>query len=146
MERPPSAGPDSFVEVGNGQLAGGVLEDLLDPRLGFGQAIARGSQPGDAFLEEHERPVEIGVVGLQLTDDFLQAAMGRQLAEPRATLDRIAGQLEALSPLRVLARGYSVARLGDGRVARRRGDLPPGTPFTLRVGDGDVPSHADPRK
>jgi exodeoxyribonuclease VII large subunit len=70
--------------------------------------------------------------------------MGRRLAEPGATLDRIAGQLDALSPLRVLARGYTVARLADGRVARRRADLPQGTAFTLRVSDGEVPSRAEP--
>ena len=80
---------------------------------------------------------------LARSGDRIQVAMGRQLAEPRVVLDRIAGQLEALSPLRVLARGYSVARLTDGRVARRRADLPPGTAFRLRVSDGEVPSRTE---
>jgi exodeoxyribonuclease VII large subunit len=87
-----------------------------------------------------------GLVAARLarSGDRIQAAMGRRLAEPGATLDRIAGQLDALSPLRVLARGYTVARLADGRVARRRADLPQGTAFTLRVSDGEVPSRAEP--
>lgn len=87
-----------------------------------------------------------GLVAARLarSGDRIQVAMGRRLAEPHAVLDRVAGQLEALSPLRVLARGYSVARLGDGRVARRRAELPPGTAFTLRVSDGDVPSRSEP--
>ena len=33
--------------------------------------------------------------------------------------------------------------VSDGRVARRRADLPSGTEFTLRVSDGEVPSRAD---
>ena len=39
-----------------------------------------------------------------------------------------AAQLEALSPLRVLARGYSVAQDDDGRVLKRVADFPPGRP------------------
>ena len=79
---------------------------------------------------------------LARTGDRIEVAMVRRIREPRASVDRLAGQLEALSPLRVLGRGYSVARLADGRVARRRADLPEGTEFTLRVSDGDVPSRA----
>ena len=64
--------------------------------------------------------------------------MNRRLQDPRARLDRYAGQLEALSPLKVLGRGYSVARLPDGTVVKRTAQLPGGTAFALRVSDGDV--------
>lgn len=86
-----------------------------------------------------------GLVAQRLarSGDRIQVAMSRRIQEPRMLLDRCAGQLEALSPLKVLGRGYSVARLADGRVARRRADLPHGTDFTLRVSDGDVPSRSD---
>ncbi len=86
-----------------------------------------------------------GLVAQRLarSGDRIQVAMARRILEPQTLLDRYAGQLEALSPLKVLGRGYSVARLADGRVARRRADLPPGTDFTLRVSDGEVSSHAD---
>jgi exodeoxyribonuclease VII large subunit len=85
------------------------------------------------------------LVGARLarSGDRIQVAMGRRLDGPRAQLDRYSGQLEALSPLRVLGRGYSVARLADGRVARRRTDLPPGTAFNLSMTDGDIAAHAD---
>ncbi len=74
--------------------------------------------------------------------DRLRGAMLRRIADPTASLERLAGQLEALSPLGVLARGYSIARREDGRVARLSADLPPGTDFTLRMSDGEVPSRA----
>ena len=70
--------------------------------------------------------------------DRIQVAMNRRLQDPRARLDRYAGQLEALSPLKVLGRGYSVARLPDGTVVKRTAQLPGGTAFALRVSDGDV--------
>ncbi|MGH7560022.1 MAG: exodeoxyribonuclease VII large subunit [Gemmatimonadales bacterium] len=76
--------------------------------------------------------------------DRMEAAVLRRLERPRADLAALSGRLDALSPLRVLSRGYSLARLPDGRLARVRADLPPGTPFTLRVSDGDVPARAEP--
>ncbi|MDP3773400.1 MAG: exodeoxyribonuclease VII large subunit [Gemmatimonadales bacterium] len=56
----------------------------------------------------------------------------------RADLDRLTASLDALSPLRVLDRGYSVARDGAGRVLRRVADFPVGAAFHLRVVDGEV--------
>jgi len=75
---------------------------------------------------------------LARTGDRIQVAMDHHIRAPRTFIDRIAVQLDALSPLRVLARGYSVARLENGRVVRRRAELPPGARFSLRVSDGEV--------
>ena len=94
----------------------------------LGSRLARGLSRRTALVEAR----------LARTGDRMQVAMARRTGEPRARLDRLAGQLEALSPLGVLARGYSVAQLGDGTVVRRRAQLPAGTRFTLRVSDGEV--------
>ncbi len=75
--------------------------------------------------------------------DRLEAALTRRLEVPRRDLERLSAQLDALSPLRVLERGYSVAQDGEGRVLRRRADFTPGSPFTLRVTDGTVPARVD---
>jgi len=94
-----------------------------------------------------EGPHGVEPIGARLrlarSGDRIRMAMGRRITEPRSRMERLAAQLEALSPLAVLARGYSVARLADGRVARRRADLPSGTGFTLRVSDGAVPSRSE---
>ncbi len=62
---------------------------------------------------------------------------------PRRDLERLTAQLDALSPLRVLERGYSVARDSAGRVLRRRADFAAGRAFTLRVIDGDIPARVE---
>jgi exodeoxyribonuclease VII large subunit len=75
--------------------------------------------------------------------DRLEAALERRLEAPRRDLQRYAAQLDALSPLKVLERGYSVAQDAEGRVLRRRAEFTPGLPFTLRVTDGTVPARVD---
>lgn len=80
---------------------------------------------------------------LERTADRLQAAVEQQVERHSHRAERLGARLEALSPLRVLQRGYAVARDAEGRVLRRRADFPPGLPFTLRVADGEVPAHAD---
>ena len=61
-----------------------------------------------------------------------------------AWIARLAAQLDALSPLRMLDRGYAVPTDPDGRVLKRRADFAPGAPFTLRVADGRVAARVEP--
>jgi exodeoxyribonuclease VII large subunit len=56
----------------------------------------------------------------------------------RARLALLAGQLNALSPLAVLARGYAVARGLDGASLSRTEQFADGMPFQLRLEDGVV--------
>jgi len=80
---------------------------------------------------------------LERTGDRLEAAMETAVARRRETADRLGAKLDALSPLRVLERGYAVPRDAAGRVLRRRADFPAGAPFTLRVVDGDVAARSE---
>jgi exodeoxyribonuclease VII large subunit len=82
--------------------------------------------------------VELGAQRLDRTGDRLGAAMGAITQRVRGRLERRAASLDALSPLRVLGRGYAVARDADGRLLRRVGDFPAGARFRLTVQDGDV--------
>jgi len=89
------------------------------------------------------RLVEVGAQRLDRTGDRLLAAAGGAGARARARLDRAAATLEALSPLRVLGRGYALARDGAGRVLSRTADFPAGAAFRLTVRDGDVAARAE---
>jgi exodeoxyribonuclease VII large subunit len=65
----------------------------------------------------------------------LNASMGQQ----QRRLAALAAALDALSPLKVLGRGYSIARLEDGAVLTSAEQAPPGTPFRLRLAQGELP-------
>ena len=70
-------------------------------------------------------------------------AVRRRVEVPRRRWERLAASLDALSPLAVLGRGYSVAQLSDGRVVIKRGQLPAGTAFALRVSDGTIEARSE---
>ena len=79
---------------------------------------------------------------LDRVHDRLTATVERRLERHRHELATLAGRLDALSPLRILERGYALARDGDGRVLKRVAQFPPGLRFRLRVTDGDVAARA----
>jgi len=70
--------------------------------------------------------------------DRLHAGMEGVLDSRRNLAERLAAQLDALSPLRVLGRGYAVPMDHAGRVLKQRADFIKDASFRLRVADGDV--------
>lgn len=115
------------------ELAVPHQDEVLDRADSLAKRLANGLRQRARF--GHER--------LARTGDRLSAAVEHRLARWRRDAEGLGAQLEALSPLRVLQRGYSVARDPEGRVLKHRRDFPPGTGFTLRVVDGDVPARAE---
>jgi exodeoxyribonuclease VII large subunit len=75
---------------------------------------------------------------LARASDRLQAGVQSVLDASQSRADRIAAQLDALSPLRVLARGYAMPMDSGGRVLKRRSDFIPDERFRLRVVDGEI--------
>jgi exodeoxyribonuclease VII large subunit len=59
------------------------------------------------------------------------------------SLARLAGQLEALSPLKVLGRGYSLTHVAaTGAIVRSPAQAPPGTLLRTRLAEGELWSEA----
>ncbi len=75
---------------------------------------------------------------LERAGDRLAVDMTRALEQGGARLAAAGARLDALSPLKVLARGYAVARDAEGRVLRRIVQFAPGLVFRLQVRDGEV--------
>ena len=68
----------------------------------------------------------------------LQAAVRRQVERRRSTGQVLAGRLQEMSPLTVLARGYAIA-IGPGeRAVRRASDVVPGEALRLRLHEGEL--------
>ncbi len=81
---------------------------------------------------------ELGKERLERTADRLGAGVQRQLQFRHHRLEQLAAKLDALSPLKVLERGYAVARDEAGRVLKRAAEFSPGLPFRLGLADGEV--------
>ena len=68
----------------------------------------------------------------------LHTASDGALSKKRQRFAALSAGLDAMSPLKVLARGYSVVSGPDGRVVRSARQLAPGTTVTLRLSDGSA--------
>ena len=68
----------------------------------------------------------------------LAAGLTAALGGTRQRFGGLAAKLDALSPLKVLGRGYAIPRKADGAVVRSVRDVSPGDGLTLRVADGEV--------
>lgn len=86
-------------------------------------------------LQTPQHQVELRRQRLDERRAALDAVCDRRLAECRSRLGAAAASLDALSPLAVLGRGFSVLRSG-GRVLRRCAEAPPGTAIEARLCDG----------
>jgi exodeoxyribonuclease VII large subunit len=73
----------------------------------------------------------------------LHRAAKLRLALANERLAGLAGQLETLSPLNVLARGYSLTHADDGRLVRAAAEVRPGDRLTTRVASGEIVSRVE---
>ena len=68
----------------------------------------------------------------------LRGLAPRMLRPAEAELGRLAGTLDALSPLKVLSRGYAIATDDTGHVIKEACELQPGQAVGVRLGSGSV--------
>ena len=122
-----------------------LRQALLSARARLDQAVDRGlSQRRSALTELASRRVMRSPTGfidqrrleLDAVRMRLDAAATRQLNRQRQEFSRLAAKLDALSPLKVLGRGYSIALDAEGRAVREAGALRPGDKLDLRLSKG----------
>lgn len=93
---------------------------------------------GPAF----QRPTHRILVARQEVDDLARQsrqAIAALLERRRARLQTLVGRLEAMSPLAVLARGYSVTqRAADGKIIRRYDEVAVGDAVTVTLARGTL--------
>ncbi|KOC88220.1 exodeoxyribonuclease VII large subunit [Winslowiella iniecta] len=70
----------------------------------------------------------------------LQQGMQSQLSRDKQRFGTLAAQLEGVSPLATLARGFSVTTAGDGQVVRKTRQIKRGDTLKTRLDDGWVES------
>jgi len=106
--------------------------DVLVELAHLGSRLARGLAGRSGRVAER----------LDRTLDRLTGTLDRRLERHRHELSGLAGRLDALSPLKILERGYALARDEQGRVLKRVVQFPSGLRFRLRVTDGEVAARA----
>ena len=113
------------------------LDRAMDRRLRERQdALARlGSSP---FLRSPLQAVREKRMALDLCRQRLIRAMERKTGETRQTIGRLAAALDALSPFKVLGRGYAISYTEDGAVLTSVRQAKAGYPVDLRVSDGTL--------
>ena len=68
----------------------------------------------------------------------LSRGLERSLSEQKERAARLAAALDAMSPLKVLGRGYAIAQKADGTVLTKAGEAASGDQINLRLSDGTV--------
>jgi exodeoxyribonuclease VII large subunit len=92
----------------------------------------------DARLRARDLRVRLAQAGerLRTASRTLAEAVRRRVDAARREHGPLASQLEALSPLRVLERGYSIVQAEDGHIVKRATDAPVGASIRVRMHEG----------
>ncbi len=119
------------------------LAGALRARLANGQARLKAIEASSVF----RRPMQL-IEDRARTLDELEQRSGRAVRQrvdrTRQRVEKLAARLDALSPLAVLARGYSVTqRMSDGAVIGNSADLSPGDVITTRFSQGRAISRVE---
>ena len=132
----PSHAAELAVPERDGVLA---LVDELSERLTLGmrrQIERRQERLGHIKLRDPRTRVVDGRLRLDEMTDRLHLKMGGRMERDRARLGQLGGRLDAMSPLKVLDRGYSVVTT-SGRPVTSAKSLQAGDSVRLRFHDGE---------
>ena len=134
--------------VADPRLAIAVHQQTLDDRRARLASLARAavssrrealSRARQRLAYHHPRAVvSRNMADLARWRDRLHSTYTAAFQRRVTGLQRTAARLDALSPLRVLARGYAVATREDGRALRSAADAQPGDMIHVRVSDALV--------
>ena len=113
----------------------GRMSLLLSRRLESGRQVLDFYMKQGVFAHP-ERMFEDRKMQLLLLGQRLETAENRTLTATRHALAERSAKLEALSPLAILSRGYSVATCADGHVLTATVQTAVGEDITLRLTDG----------
>ena len=148
-----AATPSNAAELAVPQQ-GEILDRLLDTRLHMDHLINKKLQLSAGTLEAlSSRQVMRSPTGfldrrrqeLDSMEQRMEAACSRGLSDKRQQYVRLASALEALSPLKVLSRGFSVATDAGGRLLRDAAEAVPGDKIHIRLERGGLDCRVENR-
>lgn len=90
----------------------------------------------DCLLRKKEK----AEVELRIVRKDADSAIMRKMEMKRMRLSSVTKENEALSPLLILKRGFTVTEKEDGSIVRKASDVKPGDRIKTRTGDGEITS------
>jgi exodeoxyribonuclease VII large subunit len=115
---------------------------VLARKLAAARAELRGVEVRLHRAHPHRRIAEQRH-GLAAMRHRLETVVRPALVRRRHAIEAACGKLEALSPMRVLERGFSLTQRADGHVVTSAADVQPGDRVTVRVSDGGIDATVD---
>ena len=130
-------------EIGDPRLAIASQQQTLDDRMArlekaahraFNGRRERLSKVSHALASQHPRTVIARErAAVARLSDRIGAVVHTLLAKRASSLEAYGARLDAMSPLKVLGRGYAVATRADGRAIRDASDVVPGDRIAIRA-------------
>ncbi len=108
-----------------------LLRSLLDEL-----ASKRVMESPGAYIDE--RRIHLDRAQVQLI-----SAASKVVSARKERFSALAASLDAMSPLKVLGRGYAIARKEDGTILRSAEDVKSGDRLTIRLQKDEIPCTAD---
>ncbi len=122
-----------------GQRLEALRRGLVHPAERLSALERRLRDARQRLLGTGARAIEARREGVERLREALFRASSRGNERRSARLSRLAGQLDALSPLAVLQRGYAIARrAADGAILRASREAPAGSEIDVRLADGEL--------
>ena len=124
-----------------------LRQSLDEMQLSMAAAMqAKIDRAGERLDSIRNRPVLISPLAsldskkqnLQLLCSRLTAAQNGRVAGQRQRFVSLVGKLDAMSPMKVLTRGYAMVAKEDGTIVRKVKDVRPREPIAVRVSDGTI--------
>lgn len=115
----------------------GRMSLLLGKRIEHGKQVLAFYKTQGVFAYP-ERLFEDRKMQLLMLGQRLEGSAANALTSNRHRLSELGAKLDALSPLGILSRGYSVASNADGRVLSSVNDVAQNELITVRVSDGSI--------
>lgn len=143
--------PTAAAEILVPELAG-MVELVTEYQLKLGRGLRHTLELWRGRLETmSERLAGLGPLNqlrreqqrLDYLLEGLKWSMHHRLKDRKEKLNALGAHLEALSPLKVLERGYSITRNAKGAVVKSAGEVKPGDTITTKLADGELQSRIE---
>jgi exodeoxyribonuclease VII large subunit len=118
----------SKLKTDSSRISGAILKQLSQRRLKL--SGLRLKKPSERIQENSQR--------LDNMVKRMEQSFRLRIAEKRRVIGTIAGKVDAMSPLKVLSRGYSIPVDINGSVIRSVNDMKSGKEFILKMTDGET--------